>query len=192
MKEDTQTAQLRRTILKSVEDMDIETLKRIAYECRCEEMGIYPDHTYTALAWWWLKHKFSRLSQRLLLNTNSPERRSSKSLLMCVITCYTQDKSPNHNTPAGPMFSKDDTDFIDFLFGKLTCLTDTDMLDLQDDDSCCDHINFEQLTLFWTMIEEVMLDRWLLEQIEEEYDMMEIDTNMPREELSQEVMELLS
>lgn len=42
------------------------------------------------------------------------------------------------------------------------------------------------------MIEEVMLDRWLLEQIEEEYDMMEIDTNMPREELSQEVMELLS
>ena len=50
MKEDTQTAQLRRTILKSVEDMDIETLKRIAYECRCEEMGIYPDHTYTALA----------------------------------------------------------------------------------------------------------------------------------------------
>jgi len=42
------------------------------------------------------------------------------------------------------------------------------------------------------MIEEVMLDRWLLEQIEEEYDMMEIDTDMPREELSQEVLELLS
>ena len=37
-----------------------------------------------------------------------------------------------------------------------------------------------------------MLDRWLLEQIEEEYDMMEIDTDMPREELSQEVLELLS
>ena len=46
MKEDTQTAQLRRTILKSVEDMDIETLKRIAYECRCEEMGLVPDNTY--------------------------------------------------------------------------------------------------------------------------------------------------
>ena len=42
------------------------------------------------------------------------------------------------------------------------------------------------------MIEEVMLDRWLLEQIEEEYDMMEIDADMPREELSQEVLELLS
>ena len=44
--DDTQTAQIRRTILQSVEEMDIETLKRIAYECRCEEMGIYPDHTY--------------------------------------------------------------------------------------------------------------------------------------------------
>jgi len=37
-----------------------------------------------------------------------------------------------------------------------------------------------------------MLDRWLLEQIEEEYDMMEIDKDMPVEELSQEVLELLS
>jgi hypothetical protein len=46
MKDDTITAQMRRTILKSIEDMDIELLKRIAYECRCEEMGIYPDNTY--------------------------------------------------------------------------------------------------------------------------------------------------
>jgi len=44
--DDTQTAQIRRTILKEIEGMDIETLKRIAYECRCEEMGIYPDNTY--------------------------------------------------------------------------------------------------------------------------------------------------
>jgi hypothetical protein len=58
-----------------------------------------------------------------------------------------QDKSLKHNTLAGPMFSKEDHEFIDFLFGKLTCLTDTDMLDLQDDDSCSDHINFEQLCL---------------------------------------------
>ena len=42
------------------------------------------------------------------------------------------------------------------------------------------------------MIEEVMLDRWLLEQIEEEYDVMEMDASMPREELSQDVLELLS
>jgi len=41
------------------------------------------------------------------------------------------------------------------------------------------------------MIEEVMLDRWLLEQIEEEYDLMEIDNDMPHEELSQEVLDLL-
>tara|TARA_B100002019_G_scaffold96061_1_gene82696 strand:+ start:385 stop:543 length:159 start_codon:yes stop_codon:yes gene_type:complete len=46
MTDDTITAQIRRTILKSIEDMDIEMLKRIAYECRCEEQGIYPDMTY--------------------------------------------------------------------------------------------------------------------------------------------------
>jgi hypothetical protein len=44
--DDTQTAQMRRTILKSIEEMDMEMLKRIAYECRCEEFGIYPDNTY--------------------------------------------------------------------------------------------------------------------------------------------------
>ena len=44
--DDTQTIQIRRTILNSIEEMDIEMLKRIAYECRCEEMGIYPDSTY--------------------------------------------------------------------------------------------------------------------------------------------------
>ena len=52
-----------------------------------------------------------------------------------------------HNTIAGLMFSKEDHEFIDFLFGKLTCLTDTEMIDLQDDDSCCDHLQFEQLVI---------------------------------------------
>ena len=42
------------------------------------------------------------------------------------------------------------------------------------------------------MIEEVMLDRWLLEQIEEHYDIMEVDKDMPVEELSYETLELLS
>jgi len=42
------------------------------------------------------------------------------------------------------------------------------------------------------MIEEVMLDRWLLEQLDEEYDMIEMDKDMPREELSREAWELLS
>ena len=46
MKDDTITAQMRRTILASIEEMDIEMLKRIAYECRCEEMGLFPDNTY--------------------------------------------------------------------------------------------------------------------------------------------------
>jgi len=43
-------------------------------------------------------------------------------------------------------------------------------------------------------INEVMLDRWLLEQIEEEYEVAEIDENafVPREELSPEVLELIN
>ena len=44
--DDTIDLQIRRTILKSIEEMDIEQLKRIAYECRCEEMGLLPDNTY--------------------------------------------------------------------------------------------------------------------------------------------------
>lgn len=39
----TQDAQLRRTIQKKVDEMDLRLLKRIAYEVRCEEMGIRPD-----------------------------------------------------------------------------------------------------------------------------------------------------
>ena len=41
-------------------------------------------------------------------------------------------------------------------------------------------------------ISEVMLDRWLLEQIEEEYDVIEMEKDMPVEELSYEAQELLS
>jgi hypothetical protein len=41
--DDTQTAQIRRTIINSVDNYDLQLLKRIAYECRCEEMGINPD-----------------------------------------------------------------------------------------------------------------------------------------------------
>ena len=39
----TQDAQIRRTIIQSVEQMDSRLLQRIAYECRCEEMGLRPD-----------------------------------------------------------------------------------------------------------------------------------------------------
>ena len=45
MKDDTQTAQIR-TIFDAVESFEIEELKRIAYEVRCEQMGIQPDNTY--------------------------------------------------------------------------------------------------------------------------------------------------
>ena len=40
-----------------------------------------------------------------------------------------------------------DKEFVNFLFDKLLTLTDTEMIDLQDDDSCCDHLEFEQLVL---------------------------------------------
>ena len=39
-----------------------------------------------------------------------------------------------------------DKELLDLLFDGLTTETDTDMIDLQDDDSCCDHILFEQLS----------------------------------------------
>jgi hypothetical protein len=39
-----QDKQIRRTIIKSVEEMDLQLLQRIAYEVRCEEMGIHPDN----------------------------------------------------------------------------------------------------------------------------------------------------
>ena len=40
-----------------------------------------------------------------------------------------------------------DQEFVNDLFDKLFTHTDTDMIDLQDDDTTCDHIIFEQLTL---------------------------------------------
>lgn len=46
LKDDTQTAQLRRTIAKYIENYDLQLLKRIAYECRCEEMGISIDSKF--------------------------------------------------------------------------------------------------------------------------------------------------
>jgi len=46
------------------------------------------------------------------------------------------------------MFTKEDHEFIDFLFGKLTEHVDMDMLDLSDDDSINIALDFEQLCLF--------------------------------------------
>jgi len=45
------------------------------------------------------------------------------------------------------MVTQENKEFVDFLFDKLFKHVDTDMLDLQEDDSCCDHIQFEQLSL---------------------------------------------
>jgi hypothetical protein len=39
----TQDKQIRRSIIKQVEGMDLRLLQRIAYEVRCEELGLYAD-----------------------------------------------------------------------------------------------------------------------------------------------------
>jgi len=66
---------------------------------------------------------------------------------MCVTIYLQRVGLPKHNTIPGQMFSKEDIEFVDFLFGKLTKHTDTDMIDLRDDDSCDDHLQFAQLEL---------------------------------------------
>ena len=63
MIETTQDQQIRRTILQKIEEYDIEMLKRIAYEVRCEEMGIYPDQTY--IKWWHELHSRTTARSRL-------------------------------------------------------------------------------------------------------------------------------
>ena len=56
------------------------------------------------------------------------------------------------------MFSKADTDFIDFLFGKLTSLVDVEELDLHDDDTCCDHLEIKAAELEMTVDEMLHAD----------------------------------
>lgn len=36
-------------------------------------------------------------------------------------------------------------EFVNFLFDQLLTHTDTDLLDLTEDDSCCDHLAWERL-----------------------------------------------
>lgn len=42
--------------------------------------------------------------------------------------------------------TKETEEFLNDLFENLMKHTDKDMIDLHDDDSCCDHIEFEKLT----------------------------------------------
>jgi len=52
----------------------------------------------------------------------------------------------SHNHILTVMFTQEDHEFIDFLFGKLTSLTDTEMIDLHDDDTAgIDALEFKQL-----------------------------------------------
>ncbi len=45
------------------------------------------------------------------------------------------------------MITQENREFVNFLFDKLVSHVDTDMIDLHDDDSCCDHLKFKQLEL---------------------------------------------
>ena len=56
------------------------------------------------------------------------------------------------------MFSKDDHDFLDMLFSKLTAFVDVEELDLHDDDTCCDHLELKAAEL------EVTVDELLCSQ----------------------------
>lgn len=77
---------------------------------------------------------------------------------MCVITCLQKDASLKFNMNAGPMFSKDDHDFLDMLFGKLTAFVDTEEIDLHDDDSCCDHLELKAAELEMTVDEMLLIE----------------------------------
>jgi hypothetical protein len=46
------------------------------------------------------------------------------------------------------MITQENREFVNFLFDKLLTHTDTDLIDLNDSDSCDDHLQFEQLALF--------------------------------------------
>lgn len=50
-------------------------------------------------------------------------------------------------TLTGEMISSENREFVNFLFDKLLSHTDAAMIDLQDDDSCDDHLQFAQLEL---------------------------------------------
>jgi hypothetical protein len=39
----TQDKQIRRSIIQSVENMDLRLLQRICYETKCEELGLHAD-----------------------------------------------------------------------------------------------------------------------------------------------------
>jgi len=53
-----------------------------------------------------------------------------------------------HTKGIRPVITQDNRDFVNFLFGKLLTETDSDMIDLHDDDTAgIDALEFEQLTL---------------------------------------------
>jgi hypothetical protein len=56
------------------------------------------------------------------------------------------------------MFSQEDKEFVNFLFNKLTKHVDTDMIDLHDDDTCCDELELRAAELEMTVDEMLHAD----------------------------------
>tara|TARA_B100000073_G_scaffold103015_1_gene82375 strand:+ start:2015 stop:2188 length:174 start_codon:yes stop_codon:yes gene_type:complete len=56
------------------------------------------------------------------------------------------------------MFTKEDNDFLDFLFSKLTTHIDMEEIDLHDDDTCCDHLELKAAELEMTVDEMLHAD----------------------------------
>ena len=61
--------------------------------------------------------------------------------------------NPNikRSTSSTRKMEQNNKEFVNDLFDKLFKHTDTDMIDLHDDDSCCDHLEFEQLAFDTTI-----------------------------------------
>ena len=66
--------------------------------------------------------------------------------------------------------------FVDFLFGKLVQHVDIEEIDLHDDDSCDDHLQFEQLCLFWIMNTNTQT---YLVRLYDQFTMMQVTRTMP-------------
>ena len=62
----------------------------------------------------------------------------------------------HHYNTMTPMFTKEDHDFLDMLFGKFKSMDD-DMFDLHDDDTCCDHLELERRAAELEMTVDEML-----------------------------------
>ena len=64
----------------------------------------------------------------------------------------------NWTSPFWTMITQENRDFVNFLFDKFLTETDTDMIDLHDDDTAgIDAFEFQQLELLWTTLSSTLM-----------------------------------